>query len=410
MHVTAAHLRAIANGPAPLAGKLVGPINRYAAEHDITTRRRVGHWLSHMSVETGGFTRLEENLNYKTAARIRAVWPSRFKTDAAAQPFVRNPVALAEKVYGNRRDLGNMQPGDGWKYRGLGPMQTTGRSNFQMVKNATGLDVIAEPDLLLDPDRGTEASALYFAKRVAKHADADAPIASRKAVNGGTHGLAEFKAALARAYKALPQDAPQRASLISPAVEEEPEAAPPAPAVDGLVAKSVKEKLSEVGYTEVGYVDDDWGGKSVAAMSAFENDNGLPITGFPNAENIALLDAAEPGSRPIAKARQNVTAKDIKENSPIVQTTQKSKFEIWIGAAGAALTTVYSAVVDFFGDAWDYLAPVREIATDIPLWAYGAAALLLCFILRNRFERIETARLEAEKTGAITTTPGQDGA
>ncbi len=80
--------------------------------------------------ETGGKMQpVEENLNYISASRIRQVWPSRFSTVAAAQPYVRNPQALANKVYGGR--MGNTGANDGWLYRGRGLVQITGRDNYK---------------------------------------------------------------------------------------------------------------------------------------------------------------------------------------------------------------------------------------------------------------------------------------
>lgn len=85
-----------------------------------------------------------ENLYYTTAKRIRAVWPSRFPTLAAAEPYVKNPRALANKVYNGR--LGN-RPGtdDGWLFRGAGLVQLTGRTNFEKAGKATGVDLAAAP-------------------------------------------------------------------------------------------------------------------------------------------------------------------------------------------------------------------------------------------------------------------------
>ena len=91
-----------------------------------------------------------ENLNYTSAERIRKVWPSRFKTLAAAQPYVRQQEKLANFVYGNRADLGNDQPGDGWLYRGRGDAQITVKSAYASLGKLLGIDLIGNPDAVLD--------------------------------------------------------------------------------------------------------------------------------------------------------------------------------------------------------------------------------------------------------------------
>lgn len=92
-----------------------------------------------------------EVMNYTTAARIRAVWPSRFASVAAAQPYVRNPKALANKVYNGR--MGNRAgTDDGWDYRGRGQVHITGRDNYRKAAAATGVDLVASPDLALRKD------------------------------------------------------------------------------------------------------------------------------------------------------------------------------------------------------------------------------------------------------------------
>lgn len=90
-----------------------------------------------------------ENLNYTSAARIRAVWPGRFPTVASAQSYVRNPSALANKVYNGR--MGNREgSNDGWTYRGRGQVHITGRDNYRKAAALTGVDLVGNPDLAID--------------------------------------------------------------------------------------------------------------------------------------------------------------------------------------------------------------------------------------------------------------------
>lgn len=132
--------------------------------------------------ETGGtFGPVTENLNYTSAARIKQVWPKRFPTLASAEPYVKNPQELAENVYGFRKDLGNTQPRDGWKYRGRGLAQITGRGNYakwgltDKPDDALKLPVAAR--ILLD---GLE-KGMFTGKKVA---DFDNYKAMRATVNG----------------------------------------------------------------------------------------------------------------------------------------------------------------------------------------------------------------------------------
>lgn len=91
-----------------------------------------------------------ENLTYSTAERIRQVWPKRFPRLGDALPYVRNPQALANKVYAGR--MGNVRVNDGWTYRGRGYPQTTGRENYERFGKLLGLDLLGNPDLALQPD------------------------------------------------------------------------------------------------------------------------------------------------------------------------------------------------------------------------------------------------------------------
>lgn len=156
-------------------------------------------FLAQILHESAMLERLEEGLSY-SAERLCAVWPGRFPTIAAAQPYARNPEALANKVYGGR--LGNTQPGDGWRFRGRGLMQVTGRANYEVVGKAIGLDLAANPDLLAKPDIALRASIAWWERNVPDSVMGDVKRVT-KLVNGGTHGLDDRARLAALAGKAL---------------------------------------------------------------------------------------------------------------------------------------------------------------------------------------------------------------
>lgn len=161
----------------------------------LTKPLRVQHFFAQIATETGGLKALEEGLNY-TAARMMRVWPKRFPTAASAAPFARNPEALANKVYGGR--LGNIKPGDGWRYRGRSMLQTTGRDNYR----AMGFE--DNPEALAEPATAFRVALREWKKRGCNAlADRDDVVAVREAINGGVIGLADTKQYLAVARKAF---------------------------------------------------------------------------------------------------------------------------------------------------------------------------------------------------------------
>lgn len=150
------------------------------------------HFFSNVHHETGGFRISEENLVYSSAARIRAVWPSRFKTDQEAEPFVRNPIGLANKVYGGR--MGNNTHGDGWKYRGRGSLQLTGRNNYEAFSAFIGENVTEWPDRVAAKYYWQSALFYFYLNSVweiARDLSPKAIEAVRRKINGGTIGLSE---------------------------------------------------------------------------------------------------------------------------------------------------------------------------------------------------------------------------
>jgi putative chitinase len=162
----------------------------------------VSHVMSQISHECMAGQEVAENLNY-TANRMIMVWPGRFPTLDAAVPFANNPQKLANKVYGGR--MGNVEPDDGWTYRGRGAAQTTGRDGYTRLAKATGLDLVSNPNLINDPARFLECGvADFIACGCLPYAKVDDIKGVTKRLNGGFIGLAERKAWLARWKAALP--------------------------------------------------------------------------------------------------------------------------------------------------------------------------------------------------------------
>lgn len=149
--------------------------------------------------ESGMLSRLEEGLNY-SAERLMQVWPTRFPTLESAQPYARNGMVLANKVYGGR--MGNVDPGDGFKYRGRGLMMVTGRDNYRALGKIMGLDLERNPDLLAQPVYALLAAIAWWEGNVPDGIMGDVKRV-RRAVNGGSTGLQHTTQLASTVQKAL---------------------------------------------------------------------------------------------------------------------------------------------------------------------------------------------------------------
>lgn len=152
----------IAAGVGPSNARLfVDPLNESMARYGIATPKRAAAFVGQLMVESARFTRLEENLLYTSAERIMAVFGRRFDSLDDAAGYVRKPVALANRVYANRLGNGNVTSGDGWRYRGRGLIQLTGRDNYLAADSAIMMPLLDNPDLLIQP-RAACLSAGWF--------------------------------------------------------------------------------------------------------------------------------------------------------------------------------------------------------------------------------------------------------
>jgi putative chitinase len=159
--------------------------------YEINTAERVAHFLAQCGHESVDFTTLKENLNY-SAEQLHRVWPSRFPTVESAQPYNRNPEAIANKVYSSRMGNGHETSGEGFRYRGRGAIQLTGKDNYKAFAESINysLDQAVE---YLETLQGAIESAAWFWWRHNLNALADQNDVARitKIINGGTLGLEE---------------------------------------------------------------------------------------------------------------------------------------------------------------------------------------------------------------------------
>ena len=164
-----------------------------AARFGITTTLRLAHFLAQTSHETGGFRLFTENLNYGSKGLL-SIFPKYFKTIEKANSYQRNPEKIANLVYANRMGNGDEKSGDGWKHRGRGALQTTGKSNYQDFANFMKMpEIMSNPDLVAT--KFALASAGFFFKKnnlwpiCDRGSDKSTVISLRKRVNGGLIGI-----------------------------------------------------------------------------------------------------------------------------------------------------------------------------------------------------------------------------
>ena len=163
-----------------------------AAKFQINTPLRLAHFLAQCGHESGGFKATQENLNY-SAKGLVGTFKKYFPTEALANAYQRNPQKIANKVYANRMANGDEASGDGYKFRGRGYIQLTGKDNYTQFGNSIGENITSNPDVVSGKYALLSAAWFWSKNGLNKLADGgatDAVVTSiTKRVNGGTIGL-----------------------------------------------------------------------------------------------------------------------------------------------------------------------------------------------------------------------------
>jgi putative chitinase len=162
------------------------------AKFGLNSNIRLAHFLSQCAHESGNFKVFTENLNY-SAKGLRSIFGKYFKDDASALAFERKPEKIANRVYSSRMGNGDEASGDGWKFRGRGYIQLTGKDNYTQFDKSVADDILANPDLVATKFPLMSAAFFFERNNLWKICDGGADkedvIALTKRINGGTHGL-----------------------------------------------------------------------------------------------------------------------------------------------------------------------------------------------------------------------------
>jgi putative chitinase len=255
-------------------------LNKALPKYDITTDQRIAGFISQCAHESMDFNAMSENLNYREET-LNKVFPRYFgpgKRNAAE--YARNPEKIANYVYMDEfrtSKLGNVHPGDGWRFRGRGLKQLTGRDNY--TRFAKDYDLTAEEAAVwVETKEGALASALWFwnTNKLNPIADTGNVAALTKKINGGDIGLADRQTRYARAMAALGGKIDTSAPVTA-AVSETLRR--------GSKGEAVKKMQAKLGLT----ADGDFGPGTEAALKKWQAENGLTADGVVGPKTLAKL-------------------------------------------------------------------------------------------------------------------------
>lgn len=255
----------------------------------INSKMRVAHFLAQVMTETGGLARLDENMNYSAATLIK-VFSRKVISVAKANEIQRQPMVIANWVYGNRLGNRGRDTSDGWNYRGSGYIQLTGRDNFLRRGQEIDMPLVDEYDRARDPGAGLQVAIAYWkARKINAAADLNDRRQVRVLVNGpAAHGydasVVWFNLIWTRVFRDKPDFGTELAWIEGSEVVT---------AADSIAA--IAGILTDDGFLPGGAVESDPGSAAFSdAISAFQQSREIPVTGVVDEATIyAITDPVE---------------------------------------------------------------------------------------------------------------------
>lgn len=182
--------------------KYIEPLNRLFAREGFT-KEQAAAFIAQVGHESGEFQYVVENLNY-SAQGLRSTFPKYYGSVKAAEPHSRQPAKIANYVYQNRMGNGNEASGDGWKFRGRGLIQITGRNNYTALAKYWSRSIDGTIEYITTPEGAVESAAWFWKVNNLKALSAPSQFTNlTKKINGGTNGLSHRKLLYDRAMKIL---------------------------------------------------------------------------------------------------------------------------------------------------------------------------------------------------------------
>ena len=264
----------------------VDAMNEVFPKYEINTPERIASFIAQCGHESGGWRVFSENLNYSAKA-LDAIFGKYFKRAARdSEPYHRQPEKIANVVYANRMDNGDTDSGDGWKYRGRGPIQLTGKKNYSSFAEDMDVDVVDNPDMVSEDKEVALMSAIWYWNKngLNRYADSGDIKTMTKRINGGYIGLEDRIAHWKEALHMLGSDAPEQDA------EEEDGVSADKPEDYGVLRKGMK-SVGVVAMQEALGIGADgiFGAGTERALKAWQSDNGLVADGVAGPSTLGKL-------------------------------------------------------------------------------------------------------------------------
>lgn len=183
------------------ADQYVDDLNEMMGKHEINTPIRMAHFLSQVLHESGRLKYTKESMNY-SAKRLRVVFRKYFSVVRASE-YARNRKRIGSRVYANRMGNGNEASGDGYRYRGRGLIQLTGKNNYRKFGKWLGIDILSSPELVATEYAVASAVFYWDTNNLNRYADKNNHSGLTKAINGGYNGLKDRRMLFNKVYRAI---------------------------------------------------------------------------------------------------------------------------------------------------------------------------------------------------------------